>query len=103
MPAAARILRLRSRVLFASWAGFSTTAAVETTTEQTIQMANATSRVFPMPSFLDTGEPPFDVGLDHEVIHQRCEQVGEENGQHDALGEGRVHDPDQHTHHANQD
>ena len=30
MPPAARMLRLRSRSLFASWAGFSTTAAVDT-------------------------------------------------------------------------
>src|SRR6056297_2366937 len=88
MPAACRMLRLRSRSRLASCAGFSRTAAVETTTEQTIHSEKATVMIFLMLSLLDTGNPPLDVGLDHEMIHERCKQVGEQDRQHHPLRKG---------------
>src|SRR5690554_1436982 len=60
--------------------------------------------VFPTVSFfLATCEPPFDVGLNHVVVHQRGEQVGEQNGQHNTFREGRVDHTDENSHHADQD
>src|SRR5210317_336142 len=103
MPAAARILRLRSSVLLISWVGFSSTAAVETITEQTMHSENATIRVFLILSLLDTGESPFDIGLHHKVIHQRSKQVGKQDRQHDALWKRRIDNPNQDSHQADQD
>src|SRR5690554_5655717 len=101
MPAAARMLVLMS--WFRIWAGRSTTAAVETTTEKKILSTRATIRVLETLSLaLATCKPPFDVGLDHIMIHQRREQVSEQDGQHDAFGERRVDHADQHRHHTHQ-
>src|SRR5690554_5299901 len=104
MPAAARMLVLMSRFWFWICAGRSITAAVETTTENTILSTSATIRVLETVSLaLATSKPPFDVGLNHVVVHQRREQVSEQDGQHDAFREGRIDYPDQHGHHAHQD
>src|SRR5690554_2076415 len=104
MPAAARMLVLMSRFWFLICAGRSMTAAVETTTEKKILSTSATIRVLETVSLpLATSKPPFDVGLNHVVVHQRREQVSEQDGQHDAFREGRVDYPDQHGHHAHQD
>src|SRR5512139_2278968 len=86
MPAAARILRLRSSALFLSCAGCSSTTALDTMTEQTMHSANATISVLRMLSLPGTGKPPPDISLHHEMIDQRSEQVGEQNREHDAFG-----------------
>src|SRR5690554_3759656 len=103
MPAADRILLLISRFWFWICAGRSMTAAVDTTTEKNTLRTRATNRVLATVSLaLATGKPPFDIGLNHVVIHQRCEQVGEQNGQHNAFREGRVNHTDQYGHHTHQ-
>src|SRR5690554_1065809 len=103
MPAAERMLVLISRFWFLICAGRSMTAAVETTTEKKILSTSATIRVLETVSLaLATSKPPFDVGLNHIMIHQRCEQVGEQNRQHDAFRECRVDDTNQHGHDADQ-
>src|SRR5690606_31262578 len=103
MPAAERMLVLISRFWFLICAGRSMTAAVETTTEKKILSTSATIRVLETVSLaLATSKPPFDVGLNHIMIHQRCEQVGEQNRQHDAFRECRVNHADQHSHDSDQ-
>src|SRR5690554_1073508 len=104
MPAADRMLVLMSRFWFWICAGRSNTAAVETTTEKTILSTSATIRVLETVSLaLATSKPPFDVGLNHVVVHQRRKQVSEQDRQHDAFRERRVARTDQHGHHAHQD
>src|SRR5690606_3844625 len=101
-PAMARMLRCLSSWRFSAWVGLSATAAPATNTEHTRHTRTATVRVRRVDSLLATGEPPLDVGLHHEMIDQRCTEVGEQNRQHHALGESRVDHPDQHYHHADQ-
>src|SRR6056297_1719254 len=102
MPAACRMLRLRSRSRLACWAGFSSTAAVDTTTEQTIHSEKATVMIFLMLSLLDTGNPPLDIALHDKMIHEWCKQIRKQDSQHHAFGESRVDDPDDDHHHADQ-
>src|SRR5690606_29566533 len=50
----------------------------------------------------DTGSPPLDIGLNYKVVDQRRKQVSEQNRQHHAFRECRVHNADHHHHKADQ-
>ncbi len=64
---------------------FNPTAATETRIEQTRQRAKATIRTFRLLS-LDMTQPPFDVGLEHQLVDQRGKNVGKQNRQHHPSG-----------------
>src|SRR5690554_5147040 len=104
MPAADRMLLLRSSSLLATCMGLRITAAADTTTEQTTHSRTVTSIVLRIVSLLAdiTLHPPLDIGLHNKVVNQRREKVGKQNRQHHAFREGRVGDTDQHYHHTDQ-
>src|SRR5210317_2229486 len=83
-------------------------AALETIIEQTRLRPMATISVLEMlsrsNSFLSdiAFQPPIDVGLHYEVVDYRSKHIGEQDGQHDALREGRVDDAYQPGHEADQ-
>src|SRR5210317_1893482 len=83
-------------------------AALETIIEQTRLRPMATISVLEMlsrsNSFLSdiAFQPPVYVGLHYEVVDYRCEHIGEQDGEHDPLGECRVYDAYQPGHKADQ-
>ena len=59
--------------------GRSTTAALLTASEQTTQRMTATIKVLKSESRCCIAcDPPADVGLDHEIVDQRCKHIPEQ-------------------------
>jgi hypothetical protein len=51
----------------------------------------------------DTGLPPLNVGLDHEMVNEGSEEVREQDREHYAFRERRIHDPDENRHNPDED
>src|SRR5210317_1506978 len=108
MPATSRMICWRYNSSLRCCTGFSTMAALDTMTEHTRLRPIATSSVLEMlsrsNSFLSdiAFQPPIYVGLHYEVVNYRCEYIGEQDGEHDALRERRIDDAYQPGHEADQ-
>src|SRR5690554_1506950 len=102
-PTVERMLRLKSSSWLAICAGRKSTAAPDTSTEQTKHNNKVTVMVFLTVSLLATCQPPLNIRLDHPVVNQRCKQVGKQNRQHHPLRERRIYHSNDDHHKSYQD
>ena len=75
----------------------------DTRIEQTTHKKKATTRVFETVSLDDTAlAPPVDVGSNDTEIDQLRKKVGEQNGEHNALGISWIYDSNDYCHKADE-